>query len=49
MSAYGIDTTLAVPESAQPYTSLIPLLDYQDNPSEALSKIDYESLLQLAQ
>lgn len=49
VSAYGIDTTLAVPESAQPYTSLIPLLDYQDNPSEALSKIDYESLLQLAQ
>ena len=49
VSAYGLDTTLAVPESAQPYTALIPLLEYADNPEEALSNIGYEQLLQLLQ
>lgn len=49
VSAYGVDTTLAIPQSAQPYTALIPLLEFQDNPEEALSKIDYETLLGLLQ
>ena len=49
VSAYGLETTLSVPESARPYTSLIPLLEFKDNPEEALSKIDYETLLQLLQ
>lgn len=49
VNAYGLDATLSVPESAQPYTALIPLLEFQDNPEEALSKIDYETLLQLVQ
>ena len=49
VKAYGLETTMGVPESALPYTALIPLLEFQDNPEEALSKIDYETLLQLLQ
>lgn len=47
VSAYGVDATLEVPESARPYTALIPLLEFKDNPEEALHKIDYETLSQL--
>ena len=49
VNAYGVETTLSVPESARPYASLIPLLEFEDNPSEALGKVDYETLLQLLQ
>lgn len=45
VGAYGLEATLSVPESARAYTSLIPLLEFQDNPEEALGKIDYETLL----
>ena len=49
VNAYGLETTLSVPESAQPYASLIPLLEFEGNPEEALSQVDYEALLQLLQ
>ena len=47
VSAYGLDATLEVPESARPYTALIPLIEFQDNPQEALSKVDYTTLMKL--
>lgn len=46
VEAYGLETTLGVPESAQPYTALIDLLEYQDEIS-ALADGDYSQLLQL--
>ena len=47
VSAYGIDATLGVPESAQPYTALIPLLDYQGDLSALAGSVDYQELMQL--
>lgn len=48
VNAYGIETTLAVPESAKPYTELIDLLEYQDE-IRALADGDYAQLLRLIQ
>ncbi len=46
VDAYGIEATLGVPESAQPYVELIPLLESQDDIA-AIANGDYTQLLQL--
>ena len=48
VEAYGVEATLGVPESARPYTALIPLGESQDEIS-AIGNGDYAQVLSLVQ